>query len=588
MGLAAPYFQKTFIDGLIEYSRSIAHSMDTDSTHRALWALILTLIAGFTTSFGAVLTGQLTAWYATRESVITQKSLADSMYRRLLGVRGGLVGNAPSGEAVSLFAVDVSGSVQVLEQCIPFSASLFFPILFAPWVLNRNYDIPWTHSIGALLALLVINGLLALRQSRFFYLFKQLAQERTGKVNEWIQNIRTLRILGWVGSAEEKIFEVRRRETSNRLAMVTNGQLMNAVAGSSSTLLNILAIGFWIQTHEATATPGQILSLVWLVNVFLARPLRQFPWIFVMAMDALSSMRRLEKAFQKEFPAPRVLQGTQTLSSETTSGSLTPALDVRGLELVLNNQPKLKGLHFHIGPEELVAIVGEVGSGKTLLLQSLLGETGATFLSFKLDGQDTRGPIDPSVKSHFAYVPQEGFTMSATLRENVVFQYGAPASQDSNVLNSLALAQFVPDQEGLTSGAESEIGERGVNLSGGQRQRIGLARAHYAHRKILLLDDPLSAVDVETERALLRTLLEGEWKRLPRLLVTHRMSILPHCDRILFMDEGRILLEGKYADLLKTPSFRNFVLTTAQQQRAEDASILNEPAALSSSEKGIP
>ncbi len=568
LGLSAPFFQKSFIDGLLAGAAS---------TERSL--LIRDLIFGFIASFGAVSMSQLAIWLAAREAVFSLKSISDAMYSRLLSVRGGLVGKAPSGEAVSLFTVDASGSIQILEQSLPMSSSLLFPLLLAPYVLQQGYGIPYSQSLLALGVLLLINLTLAIRQSRFFYHFKQLAQERTGRVNEWIQNIRTLRILGWTTQTEEKILQVRRRETANRLAMVTNGQIMNAISGSSPTFLNLLAVGFWIQGRESTATPGEILSLVWLVNVFLTKPLRQFPWILVMGMDASSSMRRLDQAFKKEFQPSRVLHPspvTPFVGAVPSPGE--PALEIRGLELMLEQRPALKSIHLRLYPRECVAIVGEVGSGKSLLLQSLLGETAATFLSFKLDGQETRGPVDPSVKQRFAYVPQEGFTMSASLRENVLFTYRAESNGDAEVLRSLHLSQFDPASEGLVAGLESEIGERGVNLSGGQRQRIGLARAHYAQKPIVLLDDPLSAVDVETEKKLLETLLRGAWRDRPRLLVTHRMSILPHCDRVLFMEDGRIRMEGTYEELLKNDSFRAFVQTAAQEATGEITALPAEEA----------
>jgi ABC-type multidrug transport system fused ATPase/permease subunit len=227
--------------------------------------------------------------------------------------------------------------------------------------------------------------------------------------------------------------------------------------------------------------------------------------------------------------------------------------------------PLLKDIHLKLKPGQLVAVVGELGSGKSLLLQSLIGATGARFRAFFVDGRATAGPLDPDVRRQMAFVPQEGFTMSATLRENVLFTYLKEGGADDAVSDQLALAslryaQFHPEKERVVDGLNAEIGERGVNLSGGQRQRVGLARAHYASRPIVLLDDCLSAVDVDTEKRLIDDLICGAWKDCARLLVTHRLAILPYCDQVIFLENGAISMQGSHRDLLRgSASYREFV-----------------------------
>jgi ABC-type bacteriocin/lantibiotic exporter with double-glycine peptidase domain len=160
----------------------------------------------------------------------------------------------------------------------------------------------------------------------------------------------------------------------------------------------------------------------------------------------------------------------------------------------------LDGVSFSLEAGEFAAIVGEVGSGKTLLLMSLLGETAAEVRSLKVGSQQMANMTREARRAYFGFVPQDGFVMSANLRENVVFRYDAGSEYDAGVLKALRAAQFDPSSEGITDGLATEFGERGVNLSGGQRQRVGLARAAYLTRPVVLLDDALSAVDVETEK----------------------------------------------------------------------------------------
>ena len=125
-------------------------------------------------------------------------------------------------------------------------------------------------------------------------------------------------------------------------------------------------------------------------------------------------------------------------------------------------------------------------------------------------------------------------------------------------------------------GLDTEIGERGVNLSGGQRQRIGLARSHFSGRPIVLLDDCLSAVDVDTERRLIDQLILGDWKNTSRLIATHRLSILPLCDEVLFLKDGAVEIRGTYDALLaRSAAFREFVRREDRQAQGAAA----EPSA---------
>jgi len=550
-GLLAPYAQKLFTDDLIA------------GRPAQLW-----IFAAFFCLLAYHALWQLNTWVATREGLISQKALGDSAFKRVLEGPGGMVGRAPAGVAVSLFAVDIPGATALLDQSLLMFSSLVFPVLLAPIVLHVLFGIPWWASIGSLGLLGLVNYLLARRQSRFFMAFKQLAAERTGLVSEWVQNIRTLRILGWVNACEQRIFALRKRETRNRKKMVTNGQVMNAIASSATFTLNLLAVMLLLEIRKRAGgngtepTPGELLALLWILGVFLSRPLRQLPWMLVMTFDGLSSLRRLGDAFGIPISRPSLSARAGASRAGAAASDKTLALEISGLNLESDGKPLLRDIDLSLRTGSLTAVVGEVGSGKSLLLQSLIGGTGARFDRYSLNGEAANGPLDPKVRGQIAFVPQEGFTISATLRENVLFTYldGAPSAADEMVAHSLAMSQFLPSAERVTHGLDSEIGERGVNLSGGQRQRVGLARSHFANRQVVLLDDCLSAVDVDTERRLIDELILGSWKGRTVMIATHRLAILPYCDEIIFLKEGAIEIRGRLPDLLaRSSAFVEFV-----------------------------
>lgn len=559
-GLLGPFLQKEFIDHLTQTQGRFSIWPSAWQVH-PLWFIVI--------AFAVVLISQalsqLTNYLGASEAVHMQRLLAEKLYAKMLNLRADTMSRRPLGEVVSIYAVDVPGATVFLDQTLPAGASTIFPLVLAPFAISLLFEVPIWPTLALMSVIIVLNSLMALRQSIYFFQFKQLAAERTGLVNEWIQNIRTLRILGWISYFEERIFEKRKIETVNRVRMVTNGQTMNAISSSITFFLNVVTILSLIYLSGHQPTPGELLALLWIVGVFLTRPFRQMPWFFTFAFDSWTSLKRLQ-----DFMDMTNRQTKEVADDKTSSSITSQALQVRGLNLQINGKAILSDLNFDVATNEFIAIVGEVGAGKSLLLLSLLGETGASFAQYKIAGENAKRMTTDQIRSHYSYVPQEGFIMSASLRENVAFLYDIGVTQDALVEESLLQAQFDLSTERVENGLDTEIGERGVNLSGGQRQRVSLARVYFYNAPILLLDDCLSAVDVDTEKKLFNQLLRGAWEQNTRLLVTHRLSVLRNVDRILFLEDGRLVDEGTFDELLRrNPHFRQYTKTVSSAE-AED------------------
>lgn len=563
--LTGPFLQKSFLDrlsGSDTFSWIRVSGLSEIAPTGLLFLAFLSLLA-------ALALNQAVIYLGTKEALWMQRKLAQRLYDHTLRLRTESLHGKTVGEIVSVYTVDIPGATILLEQSLPQGFGILFPLTLGPWVLIEFFQIPARDLVPVLAGVFALNFLLAFRQSRFFFRFKHLAADRVGYVNEWIQNMRTLRILGWIPSFEEKIHRVRKIETSNRISMLNNGQTMNGIASSITFVLNAFLISVLLAEHHDAVTPGTLLALLWIVAIFMTRPFRQMPWFFTFVFDGWTSLKRVADllALRNTEPLPRAheFQKLHSLVPEN------PALRVRGLEFRINGSRLLEDVSFDAGVGEFLAIVGEVGSGKSLLLLSLMGETGATFHEYWIGGNDARKlPLD-QLRQFFTFVPQEGFIMSASLRENVVFDYGAGADHDAEVLSSLRRAQFDIAAESSRLSLDTEIGERGVNLSGGQKQRVSLARVDYYDSPVILLDDCLSALDVDTEKKLIEGLLSGPWKDRTRILVTHRLSVLHEVDRILFLENGRIRAEGSFDSLMaKSPEFREY---TASLARTEEASV---------------
>jgi ATP-binding cassette subfamily B multidrug efflux pump len=559
LGLFSPYFQKLFIDGLTGQNKPLPFNFEASP-------LVLIFLAFFC-FFMAQAFIQLTNYLGMCESIYMQSVFSRRLYEKTLDLRVDTMSHRPVGEIIQIYATDVPGATVFLEQTLPAGASTLFPLILAPFAISLLYDLPILPTLALMVAITALNTALAFRQSRFFYRFKKLAGDRIALVNEWIQNIRTIRILGWIFHFEKSIFNTRKIETINRIRMVTNGQVMNSISTSITFVLNVVTLASLIYYSKHTITSGELLALLWIVGVFLVRPFRQMPWFFTFGFDSWTSLQRLESFLRVKNEVHE--QQTYTSGAQATMPE-NVVLDVKNLKLNIGGKEILKNIDLQVSEGEFLAVVGEVGSGKSMLLLSLLGETGASVDKYQIDGKNAGALTLQELRENFAYVPQEGFIMSASLRENVAFLYDIAPENDSDIEESLKLAQFEVYNERVENGLATEIGERGVNLSGGQKQRVSLARVHFHKAPILLLDDCLSAVDVDTEEKLFTQLLNGAWAERTRLLVTHRLSILNRVDRILFMQEGRIMDQGTYAELMaRSPLFRDYTMSVEEVKHVE-------------------
>jgi ABC-type multidrug transport system fused ATPase/permease subunit len=544
--LFGPYFQKLFIDELTGQARLFPFGFQVSP-------LVLILLAFFCVFISQALF-QLTNYLGMRESIQLQSVFSQRLYKKTLELRVDTMSSRPVGEIIQLYATDIPGSTVFLEQTLPAGASTLFPLILAPFAISLMYDLPMLPTLLLMGGITGLNSWMAFRQSRFFYRFKTLAGERIALVNEWIQNIRTIRILGWITFFEKNILKKREVETANRVIMVTNGQVMNSISTSITFALNVVTLVSLIYYSKRQVTSGELLALLWIVGVFLTRPFRQMPWFFTFGFDSWTSLQRLESFLRITNDTP---DRTESKNIQETCADVV--LDVKNLNLKIGGKQILKDINLQIREGELVAIVGEVGAGKSMLLLSLLGESGANVDAYNIQGENAGSMTLNDLRGHFAYVPQEGFIMSASLRENVAFLYDIESERDNDIEDSLRLAQFEIFKERVENGLATEIGERGVNLSGGQKQRISLARVHFHKAPILLLDDCLSAVDVDTEEKLFNQLINGAWAERTRLLVTHRLSTLHRVDRILFMQEGSIVACGTFPELMnQSQLFRDY------------------------------
>uniref|UniRef100_A0A8C5LMW9 ATP-binding cassette sub-family C member 5 n=1 Tax=Leptobrachium leishanense TaxID=445787 RepID=A0A8C5LMW9_9ANUR len=236
----------------------------------------------------------------------------------------------------------------------------------------------------------------------------------------------------------------------------------------------------------------------------------------------------------KHMSEPKEFPNQENPHFPNTIGLTEPLCDNHVEYPVFEQPPVLLNVNFTLKKGKLIGICGSVGSGKSSLLLSILGQM--TLL---------KGTV--SVAGNIAYVAQQAWIFNASLRENILFGQEYDGEIYKKTLEACSLN---PDIKALPAGDLTEIGERGVNLSGGQRQRISLARALYSDRSLVLLDDPLSAVDVYVADELFKAIKTGMQNR-SVLFVTHQLQYLSECDEILFMKNGYIAEQGTHQELME-------------------------------------
>ena len=323
-----------------------------------------------------------------------------------------------------------------------------------------------------------------------------------------------------------------------------------------STILTVYVGGLRVEGGHLAL--GDIFQFVFYVNL-LTWPFASVGWVTSLVQKAEASMGRILD-FLEAKPAVQ----SPIIDARNTSLSSSPSLQ---FERVSWTYPEtgilaLNDVSFEVKAGETLGITGRTGSGKSTVLQLIMRMMDPQSGRILLDGTAINQWTLPSLREVFGYVPQDVFLFSDTIGNNIAFGNHAARSEDESVRQAARDACVDGDISEFEHGYDTMLGERGVNLSGGQKQRISIARALIKHPSILLLDDCLSAVDTETEDHILDAVRRQE--TVCTIVVSHRLASLRGADRILVLDEGKLVEEGTQEELLKANGL--FALMHEQQQ----------------------
>ena len=385
-------------------------------------------------------------------------------------------------------------------------------------------------------------------------------------IQEDLSGIGAIKIYGQEG-AEQEAFATRNRryrDSAIRLAK-TQSTLFPLLQGISSlSVLLLLAIGSG-QLEAGRLSIGALVALILYVEQ-LVFPTALLGFTLNTFQTGQVSLERVEELLKRE---PKIKDPDPSDVQPHPPTERRGCFEARGLTVHYEGaeQNTLNGLSFCIEPGELVAVVGAVGCGKTTLARAFGRmvplEPGQLFL----DGMDvTKMPLK-TLRRDVAIVPQEGFLFTSTLADNL--RYGEPEASDQRVELAADQARLADDVKGFPDGFGTIVGERCITLSGGQRQRTALGRALLMSAPVLVLDDALASVDNNTAAAILDSIRAQDDRTI--VMISHQLSAAAACDRILVMENGRIVQQGHHNALIQQPGVYKRLWERQQASQQLDA-----------------
>jgi len=478
-----------------------------------------------------------------------QAVLTAAVYKKTLCLSNTSRREKTVGEIVNLMAIDVDRFQQVTPSIQQYWSTPM-QISLALFLLFRQVGYSVISGVIVMLLLLPINFVITMQTRK--YQLKQMAikDERVKCVNEILNGMKVIKLYAYEKPMEAVITELRNRE----LVLIKKAAFLRTFSDMLNTASPFFVAASTFTTFLFSDASNILTPEIAFVSLTLFNQLRA-PMSTVAELISQTVQVYVSNNRLKKFLVSEELEESARHAMTAYSQNV---IDVKDADFTWDRaepKPSLSGINLVVPRGQLIAVIGKVGSGKSSLLNCLLGEMK------RLKGQS-------GILGTIAYVPQQPFIQNETIRNNIIFGRHFNESQYNHVLDTCAL---LPDLSILSSGDLTEIGERGINLSGGQKSRVNLARAVYQNRDVYLLDDPLSAVDVHVGEQLFSNVIgpDGILCNKTRILVTHELSYLKYANSILVMGDGKIQYSGTYDELSKSGALEQLIKECCQDKPAQ-------------------
>src|SRR4051794_35728153 len=514
-----------------------------------LWPLIaLALVLGIAEAFLFF----LRRWSMGRSSLQLERDLRQSLYHRLQRLPVAFHDRWASGQLLSRATSDMS----TIRRFVGFGAVfLAVNLITCAVVFTLLLITYWPLGLVVVLTTVPLT-LVGLRWEKRYNVQSRRVQDQQGElatdVEEAVQGIRVVKSLGRSRLVFDRYDTKALRLRGQQLDKVrTLALLWCVVEFHPQITLAVILVGGALAVQSGALTIGGLVGFVALFTVLLW-PILSLGFLFAQAQEAASACDRIGELLDE----PITVTDRPGVRPAAVGSPARLRFEDVGFTYPGSRDAVLDGVDLDLAPGETVALVGATGSGKTTLTALVLRLYDVTAGRITLDGVDVRDLPLEQLRRVVATAFEDATLFSMSVRENLTL--GRPEASEDDVDEALRVAQadFVRE---LPWGLDTRIGEQGLSLSGGQRQRLALARAVLGRPSVLVLDDPLSALDVHTE-ALVEAALREVLAATTALVVAHRPSTVLLADRVALLQDGRIAAVGTHSDLLaEVPAYRDLL-----------------------------
>ncbi|XP_029597108.1 multidrug resistance-associated protein 4 [Salmo trutta] len=476
------------------------------------------------------ITHHLYFFHVQRSGMKMRVAMCHMIYKKALCLSSAAMGKTTTGQIVNLLSNDVNK----FDEVTIFLHFLWVGPLQAAAVLG----LLWVEIGPSCLAGMAVLVILMPTQTMFGRLFSKfrsktaaLTDNRIRTMNEVVSGIRIIKMYAWEKPFSALVNDVRRKEISKIMSSSYLRGLNMASFFAASKIIVFITFTVYVLLGN-TISASRVFVAVSLYSAVRLTVTLFFP----SAIEKLSETRISVRRIKTFLLLDEIVKSKHGFLQEEKQEPNVEIQDLICYWDTSQDAPSLQNLSLTVKSEQLVAVIGPVGAGKSSLLSAILGEL-----------PHDKGVL--KVKGQLTYASQQPWVFPGTIRSNILFGKALHPQKYEKVLRACALKR---DMELLPDGDLTVIGDRGATLSGGQKARVNLARAVYQDADIYLLDDPLSAVDAEVGRHLFEQCICGILKNKPRILVTHQLQYLQAANQILVLKEGHMVARGTYSELQRS------------------------------------